>query len=288
MKNGERTLEKCLDPLIDQTFRDFEIVIVDNWSTDGTFDIIERFEKKDQRVRSVREDRIGRGPARNRGVKEAVGEIICWTDADCVVPKDWIERITKPIRETDHDIVQGNEEAVASGFWSREAQKAGQRHIGSHVDGATIDHIDTKNLALRSSVLKEIGGFDQELLAMEDFDLKIRLKKKGYSFRYLNDLRVKHHHREDLRSLYRSRVEQGYWAGVIYLRNRDFFDAEEKKDNTIGSMYPSDIVKFPIHLAFFLPRNGISSFIFEAATGIFWRIGNIKGRLAHRRMKKGE
>ncbi|MGA1866772.1 MAG: glycosyltransferase, partial [Thermoplasmatota archaeon] len=225
VRNGERTLRECLDSCIDQTIDDYEVVLVDNLSDDGTMDIIREYEKRDGRIRHVREDRIGRGPARNMGIREARGDIIAWTDADCVVPKDWLERITRPIREEGVDVVQGNEEAVGGGFWSREAQKAGQRHIRSHLAGSdSIDHVDTKNLALRAEVLKDLGGFDPGLSALEDFDLKVRIKKKGIDIRYMDDLRVKHRHREDLCSLFRSRLDQGYWAAIIYFKNREFFD----------------------------------------------------------------
>ncbi|MBN1389804.1 MAG: glycosyltransferase [Candidatus Thermoplasmatota archaeon] len=288
VRNGERTLRDCLDSCLDQTFDDFELIIVDNGSFDGTVDIIKEYEKKDGRIRPVREERKGRGSARNRGISVAKGKITAWTDADCVVPRDWLEKITHPIREDGEEVVQGNEDAIGKGFWSREAQKAGQRHIMSHITGHDrIDHIDTKNLALRTGVLKRVGGFNTDIDALEDFDLKIRLKKEGITIYYMGDLKVKHHHREDLISLFRSRLEQGYWAALIYFRNRVFFDGRDQKDNTVRSMYPSDILMFPIHLCLCLPKLGLSGFIFETVTGVMWRMGNIKGRLAYGRSKKG-
>ena len=288
VRNGDRTLRDCLDSCLNQNFNDYELIIVDNLSSDGTGDIIREYEKKDKRIKHVVEEKIGRGSARNSGIAKAKGDIITWTDADCVVPEDWLERLTYPIRKTCVDVVQGNEESISDGFLSREAQKAGQRHIRAHIlEDDMIDHIDTKNLAIKTVLLKNVGSFDPNLKALEDFDLKIRLKKRGIKIYYVEDLSVKHHHREDLLHLFQTRFEQGYWAAKVYFKHMNFFNESKHKDNTIRSMYPLDFLMFPIHLILSIRKYGISSFIFETITGIMWRMGNIKGRFDYCRKKKG-
>ncbi|MGA1792614.1 MAG: glycosyltransferase [Thermoplasmatota archaeon] len=282
--NGERTIERCLLSVLDQTMVDFEVVVVDNASTDSTKDVILSLSRKNPRIKYAYEGRKGRGHARAKGIESSTGEILTWTDADCEVPRDWLERLLAPMIEGKEKIVQGNEDTIRSGFWSARAQKAGQRHMDSQVrEPPYIDHLDTKNFGIRKDLLVEIGGFDRRLKALEDFELKIRLKKAGNKFFYIRDLRVKHHHRETFRELFRSRFEQGFWAAVIFYLHRDFFDSENGRDNTIKSMYILDMLMFPLHLGVFLFRNGPREWIFEAFTGYIWRMGNLKGRFCWRR-----
>ncbi len=284
VRNGEKTLERCLRSIMDQSITGYEIIVVDNASDDSTSDLIHACSSEDHRIRYEFEGRKGRGHARAKGISCSNGSILAWTDSDCEVPHDWLERLTGPILRGEEKIVQGNEDQMRGGYWSSEAQDAGQRHLDNQVRNPPyIDHVDTKNLAIRKDVLLGVGGFDRRLKALEDFELKVRLKKAGNRIFYIRDIRVKHHHREKLGQLFRSRFEQGYWAAVIFYMHRDFFDSEKGQDNTIKSMYFLDIIKFPLHLGLFLMRKGPRKFLFEAVSGLIWRLGNIKGRIFHRK-----
>ena len=278
--NGERTIEKRLGSIIDQSISEFEVVVVDNASNDATKDLIWAYSRKDPRIRYVFEDKKGRGHARARGIECSKGKILAWTDSDCMVPHNWVEQLTGPILRGEEMVVQGNEESITAGYWSIQAQMAGQRYMDSQVKQPPyIDHVDTKNLGIRKDLLLKIGGFDRRLKALEDFELKVRIKKAGKRIFYMRDLCVKHHHRERFGELFRSRFEQGYWLAVIFYMHRDFFDSENEQDNTIKSMYILDTLMFPLHLILFLIRHGPRKFLFEAATGYMWRLGNLKGRL---------
>lgn len=280
VRNGEGTIVQCLSSVLDQSISDYEVVVIDNGSTDSTKHMISGFSRRDPRVKYHFESRKGRGHARVSGIESSRGRVLAWTDADCVVPKDWLERLTRPILEGKESVVQGNEDLISTGFWSYQTQLAGQRHMDDQMkDPPYIDHLDTKNLAIAKEVLVRCGGFNRKLRALEDFELKVRLKRSGERIFYMRDLKVKHHHRESFRDLFRSRFEQGYWAAVIYFFHKDFFDTEKGQDNTIKSMYMLDVLMFPAHLVRFLFRNGPREFLFEAATGYIWRLGNLKGRL---------
>ena len=84
--NAEQTLEKCLNSVIDQSYRNLQIIIVDDGSTDGTSKIYENFQSKDERIEILRQENFGVARARNKGIKSARGEYICFVDSD-----DWVE-----------------------------------------------------------------------------------------------------------------------------------------------------------------------------------------------------
>jgi glycosyltransferase involved in cell wall biosynthesis len=84
--NAESTLEKCLNSVLNQEYRDLEIIIIDDGSTDGTSQIIESFKQKDSRIISCYQNNSGVSKARNLGISKAKGNYICFVDSD-----DWVE-----------------------------------------------------------------------------------------------------------------------------------------------------------------------------------------------------
>lgn len=84
--NAKQTLGKCLDSVIRQSYSNLEIIIIDDGSTDETSTIYEDFQTRDKRIKVFKQDNSGVSKARNKGIKEATGEYICFVDSD-----DWVE-----------------------------------------------------------------------------------------------------------------------------------------------------------------------------------------------------
>jgi len=84
--NARQTLGKCLNSVLEQSYSNLEIIIIDDGSTDGTSKIYEDFQRRDKRIKIFKQDNSGVSKARNRGVKVATGEYICFVDSD-----DWVE-----------------------------------------------------------------------------------------------------------------------------------------------------------------------------------------------------
>lgn len=84
--NAEDYVEECLASILAQTYRDFELIVIDDGSTDSTGDICERFQKTDSRVNVVHQNNAGVSQSRNNGIRLSKGEFLCFVDAD-----DWIE-----------------------------------------------------------------------------------------------------------------------------------------------------------------------------------------------------
>lgn len=102
--NVERYLERCVDSIINQTYRNLEIILVDDGSTDKSSEICDRYEKKDNRVRVLHKRNGGAASARNKGLEVATGEYIGFVDSDDYIASDMYEALYRHMRE-DVDVV---------------------------------------------------------------------------------------------------------------------------------------------------------------------------------------
>lgn len=275
VRNGEKTLAKCLESVLDTGYKNYEIVVVDNSSKDDTKNIIREFEKKDKKVRYSFEPKISRGAARNRGFQDSSGSIIAMIDSDCIAPKNWVFRISRPIILGKARIVQGSESSEEKSPLALMQQRHNRELLKRNIKGDYIDHIDTKNFAIKRNILEKAGGFS-ELGDLEDFELKIKLKELGYKIYFLKIPAVRHHHREDILSLFRRRVNQGYWSYKIYRMHAGY--AEKNPEEMFGAIRPEAFFRFfyPYMRNYSRKHSSEESF-FEFFTGLAWRIGLLKG-----------
>ncbi len=194
VRNASGTLADCLAAVLDQTEKPHEVIVVENDSDRETRSVIDDFRKRyPDLLKVVHESIPGRASARNAGIARTQGDIIAMTDADCIAPKNWLERITHPIREEGESAVMGFEEPELENYWTRMRQKEDAEFAYSTFDGKYANHVDTKNFAIRADLMKRTM-FDPELLAYEDWDLFLRLAKKGVKIRFLPDVIVRHRH----------------------------------------------------------------------------------------------
>ena len=104
--NVEAYIEQCLTSLVNQTYKDIEIILVNDCSTDGTMDIVNRFE--DERIKVIdHPQNMGAGWARGTGIQHATGDYVITIDGDDWVSEDFIEKLVENAKETDADIVSG-------------------------------------------------------------------------------------------------------------------------------------------------------------------------------------
>jgi glycosyltransferase involved in cell wall biosynthesis len=204
--NSGETLEECLASVrANKSKYSFEIIVVDAGSTDETLKIASKY--ADKLHRGV-PNRINR----NIGIKNAEGDIICFTDSDCVVPDDWIDTLVDGLRSLHtrdakvvgvggcnlpfQDSCSLSELAIAkamrSPFISFKA-----RNTAVYKDVRPVLHNPPINSALFKWVIEEIGGFREEPGYPEDLDLDIRINKGGYKLFYLPYPVVWHRHKTD-------------------------------------------------------------------------------------------
>ena len=162
LRNAEKDVGNCLKSLLDQTFNDFEVVIVDDVSTDKTREIIEKF--KDQRVKYLRNKRLlGLSGSRNKCLQYATGDYVFFTDGDCIVSKNWIEEGLKYLKTSDCIGVEGKTYYVSKEYKPTRSDDV--------VDNLTGGQYPTCNMSYMKSTLNNIGGFDERYTYMEDRDL---------------------------------------------------------------------------------------------------------------------
>lgn len=211
--NEEKMLPLCLDSLMNLDYPKelLEIIIVDNNSTDLSASIIKKYP-----VKYLLEKRKGASAARNTGISQANGEIVAFTDADCVVDKDWIKNLVKGFKNANTGCCAGKtisykpDTLIEKLFeWLFEDQpKWGINHFEDYFVGRVFA---TCNLACRKKFIDEIGAFDETLLASEDVDLVWRINLKGYQINYLDDPVVSHKRRQAFRELPEVFIKYMYW-----------------------------------------------------------------------------
>lgn len=99
--NTEKYLKKCLDSLVNQTYKDFEIIIVNDGSTDNSINIINEYSKKYKNIKVINQKNGGLSHARNEGVKNANGKYILFVDSDDYVETELLNEVDKKIDDVD-------------------------------------------------------------------------------------------------------------------------------------------------------------------------------------------
>lgn len=178
--NEERTISKCLSSLVAQvTNKKFEVILVDNNSTDKTSEIASKFKSKLD-LKIVLEKEKGRGAARRAGCATARGEIILSTDADTTFPSNWVEGMSDALVKSGAVAINGTcrydaTNPVSETLYSvvSPISTVGYRMIFGHYWLAGF------NSAIYKDVYERAGGYDSKLWAQEDLDLAFRVRKLG-------------------------------------------------------------------------------------------------------------
>ena len=227
--NSDETLDKCLASIKANSCRyDYEIIVIDGGSTDTTIEIARKYNVK---VLNGQPRRINR----NIGVEQAGGDIICFTDSDCLVPQDWLEKLVDGLLRLngeDRRIVGvggGNvpwldnpslEQLAIAHAWQSPLITFKARNTAVYKDQRYVSHNPPLNAAIFRRAILEVGGFEEEpgYGYGEDSALDAKLIGKGYRLCYLPDCLVRHRHPLNYKKFARQMYAYGW--GRIKLRRR--------------------------------------------------------------------
>lgn len=179
--NGERFLNESLESVFAQTFRDYEVVCVDDGSTDGSCALLKEY---GARVRVIQQANAGQSAARNAGVRHATGVYVAFLDQDDRwYPSKLAQQVailnTAPdvaLVHCNYDMIDADGRMLLAGAALVERASALASPLGRLI-GETL--VFPSAMLLRRDIFQRVGGFCHELRGFEDFDLIARLKLQG-------------------------------------------------------------------------------------------------------------
>lgn len=222
VRNGERSIGRCVASIVDLDYpKDLlEVIVIDNGSTDRTRFILESYTAS---VRIISEPKRGASAARNSGLRVAKGEVVAFTDADCVVDKSWLKHLVVPLEDKRIGAVGGkNLSSNPKNYIERYGEE-----IHNHEAAIRLykpPYVITMNWASRLDVIREVGFFDEEFLRGQDVDLAYRITQVGYSLEYEARAVIYHHNETTLRGLFHEGWVHGFHGVKVTKHHQDYID----------------------------------------------------------------
>lgn len=250
--NAEADIGNLIASLRRQTFSNFETIIVDDCSNDKTANMAREY----CRVITLKKNQ-GPSIARNIGTNHAQGEILAFTDTDCIPAFDWLERIDEVFLNPTISAVMGKLYIPQSNFIGDSISALGFPAGGSigfekiwpvDSDGFT-NHLSSSNFAIRKNVIRKIGGFDGDFsIYCEDSEFAFRLIKAGIKIKFCPDIVVSHKPMTSFFVFIKNHIKRG--QGNYIFRKKlsyvgDFIKMRLWSTKNIFRTYYKD-VKFPL------------------------------------------
>jgi GT2 family glycosyltransferase len=204
--NGSRTIAETMDALGNLAYPDYEVIVVDDGSTDGVAEIASRYDCK-----VIRTENLGLSHARNVGLDAASGEIVAYIDDDAYPDPDWLSYLVRTFEEGGYAAVGGpNIPPAEDGLIADCVAGAPGGPIHVLLDDRLAEHLPGCNMAFRAGILREVGGFDPQFcVAGDDVDVCWRLVASGHQLGFSPAAMVWHHRRGSVRDYLRQQRNYG-------------------------------------------------------------------------------
>jgi glycosyltransferase involved in cell wall biosynthesis len=217
--NGAATIEKCLVAVFASKYSTFEVIVVDDCSEDDSVAIIKQFPCR----LIALEKRTGAAQARNIGAEQSRGDILFFTDADCVLEKDTLANAAIFLASSGVDTIVGGtytKKPYDQGFFN--SFQSIFIHYSETKNCADPDYLATHGLVITRALFKKSGGFPADFMPiLEDVEFSHRMKKMGYQLRINPHLLVRHIFNYSLsKSIRNAIIKSTFWT-LYSLRNKD-------------------------------------------------------------------
>lgn len=241
-RNGAETIGPCLEALCASNHDSFEIIVVDDCSTDNSIAIIKKFPCTLIELHN----HAGAAAARNRGTHHSRGEIIFFTDGDCLVLPDTLQIAEKNAKKHGPQVIVGGTytcRPADPGFFS--TFQSVFINYSELKKPASPDYIATHAMVIHAVTFRAAGGFREDFLPiLEDVEFSHRLHRGGYQLRMADRLLVRHIFNYSLaRSFRNGYAKAKFWVRYSIL-NRDLFN----DSGTASLELKSTVLLFPILL----------------------------------------
>ena len=255
-RNRPDSLSTTLDLLLALSYPNYEIIVVDNApSTDATAALLRQKYGNARQIRYIRETRPGLACAHNRGLMEAQAEIVAFTDDDVVVDRYWLAELVKGFQAAEHvacvtGMILPAELETPAQMWIEQFggyNKGFQRLIFDRAENRRKTPLypytagvfgSGANMAFRTSVLREVGGFDSALgagslaLGADDLAAFFEVIAAGYAIVYEPAAIVYHWHRREYAGL--RRLMYGYGVGLTAYLTKCLVDRPQRLVDIAG------------------------------------------------------
>jgi GT2 family glycosyltransferase len=215
--NAEQTMDSCLASLQELNYPNYEVIVVNDGSTDRTLEITQRYDY----LHLISQENKGLSAARNVGIAAASGEIVAFTDSDCVADPDWLTYMVDKFLSSGLCAVGGPnfpppEDSLVPSCVA--VSPGGPTHV--LLSDEVAEHIAGCNMAVRREVLQEIGGFDPLFRAAgDDVDLCWRLQDKGYTIGFSPAAVVWHFRRNTVAAYLKQQRGYGKAEALVYFKH---------------------------------------------------------------------
>src|SRR5262245_2035344 len=225
--NAERTMEACLASLRTLNYPDYEVIVVNDGSTDATLAITERqklaydADPTGPRLEIISQENRGLSVARNVGAHAATGEIVAYTDSDCVPDPDWLAFLVFKFARSGFVAVGGPnfpppEPALVPAAVA--VSPGGPTHV--LLNDEVAEHIPGCNMAFTKKALTEVGGFDPTYTsAGDDVDLCWRLQNRGFAVGFSPAATVWHYRRNSVKAYLKQQMGYGKAEALLYFKH---------------------------------------------------------------------
>ncbi len=222
--NGARTLRTCLESLQRLNYTNYEVILVDDGSTDETELIAKNFPY----ARYIRHQaNQGLSVARNTGIQAATGEIVAFTDSDCRADEDWLYYLVGDLLNSRFVGIGGHNFLPLEDGWVASAvmmSPGGPAHV--MLTDRIAEHIPGCNMAFYKWALDEIGGFDPIFRAAgDDVDICWRLQQRGYRIGFSPAGFVWHYRRSNVRAYLKQQHGYGEAEALLVRKHPEYFNS---------------------------------------------------------------
>jgi len=283
--NEGKNIIECVRSLKAQGFpkNDFEIIPVDNNSTDNTLELI-----KNLNISYTVEYKKGPAAAKNAGIKIATGNIIAFIDGDCIATKDWLKNIVSGFNKPDVGCVAGSITAMKDDNLSHMERfliKKGYLSQAQHIEHQFLPFAAAANVAYRKEVFDKIGLFDEKLFVGEDADLSWRMQLfTNYKIKYISGAAVFHPYESKRKQLFRQKRRHAYGSVMLYKKYKKYRQREVKSLKQIYWEYRSIVSGWLKLFLYKLKENAGSTPVneYQLILETAWKVGLIQGSIRHR------
>jgi glycosyltransferase involved in cell wall biosynthesis len=236
--NDESYFEVAVNSVLNQSFKNFEFIIVNDHSTDGTIKILENI--NDERVKIINNKKnLGIAKTRNIGIQTALGKYIFFTDSDCEADEDWLKNGLPVLENIDTKGVEGLTFYVSKDY----IPKVDDKLPGTLM---TEGHYMTANMGYKKDILVKINGFDERYVYNSDRDVALKVLAHG-NIEFCKDMVVNH--------------QKKIWTPISFIKSaervRDRIRLMKYRDERLYMlgfiMYPRNMVKILFPPLIFLP-----------------------------------